>query len=57
MEPSASIVVEDAVSGVTAGRAGKFGGVIGVDRVDNREALEGAGSDVVVGDLGEVGLN
>jgi len=37
-----------------AGRAGGFGGVIGVDRGDNRKGLEDAGADVVVGDLGEV---
>jgi beta-phosphoglucomutase family hydrolase len=50
------VVVEDAVSGVSAGRAGDFGGIIGVDRGANREALETAGADVVVEDLGEVTL-
>jgi beta-phosphoglucomutase family hydrolase len=56
VEPAAAIVVEDAVSGVTAGQAGGFGGVIGVDRGSNRQALEEAGADVVVADLGEVDL-
>ncbi|HSJ83808.1 MAG TPA: beta-phosphoglucomutase family hydrolase [Acidimicrobiia bacterium] len=50
------VVVEDAVSGVEAGRAGEFGGVIGVDRGNNREALRAAGADVVVEDLAEVTL-
>jgi beta-phosphoglucomutase family hydrolase len=50
------VVVEDAVSGVAAGRAGDFGGVIGVDRGNNREALETAGADAVVSDLAEVTL-
>jgi beta-phosphoglucomutase-like phosphatase (HAD superfamily) len=50
-------VVEDAVSGVEAGRAGGFGGVIGVDRGNNRQALETAGADVVVEDLAEVTLS
>jgi trehalose 6-phosphate phosphatase len=54
VEPAASIVVEDAVSGVTAGRAGGFGGVIGVDRGSNRDALEEAAADFVVEDLVEV---
>jgi beta-phosphoglucomutase-like phosphatase (HAD superfamily) len=53
----AAVVVEDAVSGVAAGRAGDFGGVIGVDRGNNREALETAGADVVVSDLAEVTLS
>ena len=57
MEPAVAVVVEDAVSGVAAGRAGGFGGVIGVDRGSNREALEEAGADVVVEDLGEVGVS
>jgi beta-phosphoglucomutase family hydrolase len=52
--PESAVVVEDAVSGVAAGRAGGFGGVIGIDRGSNREALEAAGADVVVEDLGEV---
>ena len=51
-----AVVVEDAVSGVAAGRAGGFGGVIGVDRGSNREALEEAGADVVVEDLREVSV-
>jgi beta-phosphoglucomutase-like phosphatase (HAD superfamily) len=47
-------VVEDATSGVAAGRAGGFGLVIGVDRGAGREALLAAGADVVVTDLAEV---
>lgn len=57
VEPAAAVMVEDAVSGVAAGRTGGFGGVIGVDRGSNREALTVAGADVVVEDLGDVGLS
>jgi beta-phosphoglucomutase-like phosphatase (HAD superfamily) len=46
--------VEDAISGVEAGRRGGFGLVIGVDRGAGRDALVAGGADVVVGDLGEV---
>ena len=56
VEPTEAVVVEDAVSGVAAGRAGGFGGVIGIDRGSNREALEEAGADVVVEDLSEVSV-
>lgn len=47
-------VFEDAVSGVEAGRAGDFGHVIGVDRVDHADALRQHGADVVVQDLDEL---
>ncbi len=53
-EAQVCVVVEDAVSGVMAGKAGGFGGVIGIDRGDNFEALTAAGADAVVADLGEV---
>lgn len=49
-----AVVVEDAISGVQAGRAGKFGLVLGVDRVGNAAALLENGADHVVKDLGEV---
>jgi beta-phosphoglucomutase family hydrolase len=49
-----SVVVEDATSGVAAGAAGDFGLVIGVDRGTGREALERAGAELVVDDLGEL---
>ncbi|UPK75237.1 beta-phosphoglucomutase family hydrolase [Nocardioidaceae bacterium SCSIO 66511] len=49
-----SVVVEDALSGVQAGRAGDFGLVIGVDRGAGADALYGAGADTVVSDLGEL---
>jgi trehalose 6-phosphate phosphatase len=52
--PVESAVVEDAVSGVAAGKAGGFGLVIGVDRGAGREALLAAGADVVVADLAEL---
>jgi beta-phosphoglucomutase family hydrolase len=47
-------VFEDALSGVEAGRAGNFGIVVGVDRVDQAEALREHGADVVVEDLAEL---
>jgi alpha,alpha-trehalase len=50
-------VVEDAVSGVEAGRRGEFGLVIGVDRTGTPQALRQAGADVVVSDLEEVELS
>jgi alpha,alpha-trehalose phosphorylase len=49
-----SVVVEDAIAGVTAGRAGGFALVIGVSRGVPREDLLRAGADVVVADLGEL---
>ena len=52
VEPSRSVVVEDALSGVQAGRAGNFGLVLGVSRGDNRDLLLEAGADIVVDDLG-----
>ena len=52
--PERCIVVEDALAGVQAGHAGAFGLVIGVDRVGQRDALAGAGADIVVEDLAEL---
>jgi alpha,alpha-trehalase len=54
VDPGRAVVVEDAVSGVQAGRAGGFGLVIGVDRKGDPRALEDNGADVVVTDLGEL---
>jgi HAD superfamily hydrolase (TIGR01509 family) len=48
-----AVVVEDATSGVAAGRAGDFGLVVGVDRGAGRRALLDAGADVVVDDPGD----
>ena len=53
-EPSRAVVVEDAIAGVEAGRAGRFGCVIGVDRSGHAQALREAGADVVVTDLAQV---
>jgi beta-phosphoglucomutase family hydrolase len=52
--PDRSVVLEDAVSGVRAGRAGRFGRVVGVDRGAGEEALLEAGADVVVADLADL---
>lgn len=54
VEPSAATVFEDALAGVEAGRAGHFGFVVGVDRVDHARALADHGADVVVSDLEEL---
>ena len=48
-----SVVLEDAVSGVRAGRAGAFALVVGVDRGAGVATLTDAGADVVVPDLAD----
>ncbi|MCK4750954.1 MAG: beta-phosphoglucomutase family hydrolase, partial [Bacteroidales bacterium] len=52
-----SVVVEDAVSGVQAGRKGNFGFTLGVAREENVRELLVGGADIVVEDLGEIGLD
>jgi beta-phosphoglucomutase family hydrolase len=52
--PAQAAVVEDALSGVAAGRAGDFGLVVGVARAGQFDALRNAGADVVVADLAEL---
>lgn len=52
--PPRCAVVEDAVAGVVAGRAGGFGWVVGVDRLRRADALRAQGADVVVGDLSDL---
>ncbi len=49
-----AVVFEDALSGVRAGRAGRFGLVVGVDRGAGVDALTEHGADVVVSDLQEL---
>ena len=54
VEPAQAVVFEDALAGVEAGRAGRFGFVVGVDRVGQAEALRAHGASVVVQDLAEL---
>ena len=51
--PSRTAVVEDAIAGVEAGRAGGFGLVVAIDRTGEAAALARAGADHVVTDLGD----
>jgi beta-phosphoglucomutase family hydrolase len=51
---AACAVIEDAPSGVAAGRAGAFGLVVGVDRGVGAETLRAHGADVVIDDLAEL---
>ncbi|AXI80382.1 HAD family hydrolase [Peterkaempfera bronchialis] len=54
VEPGAAAVFEDALAGMDAGRAGRFGYVVGVDRVGQADALRKHGADTVVQDLAEL---
>lgn len=49
--PAEAAVFEDALSGVEAARVGRFGFVVGVDRVGQAAALRAHGADTVVTDL------
>ena len=48
VDPSQAVVVEDAAAGVKAGREGRFGCVVGMDRQNNGERLKQNGADRVV---------
>jgi beta-phosphoglucomutase family hydrolase len=52
--PDQSVVFEDALAGVQAGRRGNFAYVVGVDRVGQADALKEHGASVVVRDLAEL---
>lgn len=54
VEPGRAVVVEDAIAGVEAGRAGKFGLVVGVSRKQDEAALAEKGADIVIHDLAEL---
>ena len=53
-EPARAAVLEDAISGVAAAKAGGFGLVIGIDRGAGAAALTAAGADIVVNDPGRL---
>jgi beta-phosphoglucomutase family hydrolase len=54
VSPPHAAVFEDALAGVAAGRAGRFGFVVGVDREGQAEALRKHGADLVVSDLAQL---
>jgi beta-phosphoglucomutase family hydrolase len=54
VQPRRAAVFEDALAGVEAGRAGRFGFVVGVDRVGQADALREHGAEIVVRDLAEL---
>ncbi len=54
ISPGQAVVVEDALAGVEAGRAGHFGLVVGVDHHQHAAQLLAHGADVVVTDLAEL---
>ena len=55
VEYSRSVIVEDAVSGVQAGRKGNFGLTLGIAREENVRELLINGADIVVEDIAELG--
>jgi beta-phosphoglucomutase family hydrolase len=54
VKPARAVVVEDAISGVQAGKAGGFGLVVGVARMGDAAELTQNGANLVVGDLSEM---
>lgn len=57
VNPRDAVVVEDAISGVQAGRSGGFGLVIGIDRTKTLgDQLKEQGADIVVHDLDQLSL-
>ncbi len=57
LKPHNCVVVEDAISGVQAGRNGNFGFVLGVTRTGSTFSLKANGADKVVHDLSEISLD
>jgi len=56
VSPRDAVVIEDANSGVEAGRNGGFGMVLGLARKDNEDELLKNGADIVVNDMVDIDL-
>ena len=56
VEPARTVVIEDAIAGVVAGKKGAFGKVIGVNRGKQSKKLMKAGADLVVKNLEELDI-
>lgn len=57
VRPQYAGIIEDALAGVEAGKAGGFSLVIGVDRSGQAEALQRSGADAVVSTLDELSFD
>jgi alpha,alpha-trehalase len=57
VKPDETVIVEDALAGVEAGRRGNFKLVIGVDRVGQGEEIKKRGAEIVVRDLSELKIS
>ncbi len=53
-DPRRGMIIEDAISGVQAGRNGGFGLVLGIDRVGEAEALREHGATWVITDFSQI---
>jgi beta-phosphoglucomutase family hydrolase len=53
--PDNTVIIEDAVSGVQAGRNGGFGLIIGIAREGNSSDLKKNGADIIVEDIKDLG--
>ena len=51
-----TVIVEDAVSGVQAGKNGGFGLVLGIARDGNEDELRANGADMVISDMSEIDI-
>ncbi len=56
VKPNDAVVIEDAASGVAAGKNGNFGLVLGIAREGNANDLLANGADIVVEDMAEMSL-
>lgn len=56
VSPCKCVIIEDAISGVQAGRNGNFGLVIGIDRFGDGNILKENGADIVLPDLAKVSV-
>ncbi|MHA7664152.1 trehalose-phosphatase [Mycolicibacterium sp. HS_4_1] len=54
VRPQRCVVIEDTAAGVTAGRDGGFGVVIGVDRSGHPDDLLHSGADVIVAEVADI---
>lgn len=52
-----AVIVEDAASGVMAGKRGNFGLVLGIARHENHTELKVNGADIVISDMQDINLD